>query len=124
LCVSPGSHACGKLTLRQSSLFASWFSCKSHGPFAWRLLTIIPVGLGGIYWLHLNWGRYFESPRKTSLAIVNALIAGIGATIVSARLANGGRQTDREQCGLGLYVSGKAIHDHSGGKAFTCANTG
>ncbi|RJE24931.1 hypothetical protein PHISCL_02763 [Aspergillus sclerotialis] len=74
-----------------SSLFASWFS----------------FGLGGIYWLHLNWGKYFSSPSKFILAIINALIAGIGATI----------------CGLGLYVSGKAIHDHAGGSAFTCANT-
>lgn len=50
-----------------SSLFASWFS----------------YGLGGIYWLHLNWGRWFSSPRKIALTIVNLLIAGIGATIVS-----------------------------------------
>ncbi|OJJ86277.1 uncharacterized protein ASPGLDRAFT_45323 [Aspergillus glaucus CBS 516.65] len=73
-----------------SALFASWFS----------------FGLGGVYWLHLNWGQYFSSPRKIVLTIINVLIVGIGATI----------------CGLGLYVSGKAIHDDSSKASFTCAN--
>lgn len=74
-----------------SSLFASWFS----------------YGLGGIYWMHLNWGRMFSSPRKIALTIVNAGIIIIGGTL----------------CGLGLYVSGKAIHDDSGKGAWTCSNT-
>lgn len=43
----------------------------------------VAVGLGGVYWLHLNWGRYFSSPRKIALTIINALIAIIGGTIVS-----------------------------------------
>ncbi|KAF4271442.1 hypothetical protein KXV22_006958 [Aspergillus fumigatus] len=74
-----------------SSLFASWFS----------------YGLPGVYWLHINWGRWFSSPRKICLTIVNLLIVCIGATM----------------CGLGLYVSGKAIHDDSSNTSFTCANT-
>jgi hypothetical protein len=74
-----------------SSLFASWFS----------------YGLGGVYWLHLNRGQLFSSPRKICLTILNSLIIIIGATL----------------CGLGLYVSGKAIHDDSGSGAWTCKNT-
>ncbi|KAL5361209.1 transmembrane amino acid transporter protein-domain-containing protein [Aspergillus floccosus] len=74
-----------------SSLFASWFS----------------YGLGGVYWLHLNWGRWFSSPRKIFLTFINILIVLMGGCL----------------CGLGLYVSGKAIHDDSAKTSFTCANT-
>ncbi|PLB51294.1 amino acid transporter [Aspergillus steynii IBT 23096] len=74
-----------------SSLFASWFT----------------YGLSGVYWLHLNWGRWFSSPRKTFLTILNMLIVLIGGAI----------------CGLGLYVSGKAIHDDASKTSFSCANT-
>ncbi|KAJ5612313.1 hypothetical protein N7510_005507 [Penicillium lagena] len=73
-----------------SSLFASWFS----------------YGLGGVYWLHINWGRWFSSPRKICLTILNMTIVCIGATM----------------CGLGLYVSGKAIHDDASSNSFSCAN--
>ncbi|OJJ44450.1 hypothetical protein ASPZODRAFT_72130 [Penicilliopsis zonata CBS 506.65] len=74
-----------------SSLFASWFS----------------YGLGGVYWLHLNWGQCFSSPRKIALTVINVLIILMGGTL----------------CGLGLYVSGKAIHDDTGNASFSCANT-
>ena len=50
-----------------SSLFASWFT----------------YGLSGVFWLYLNRGRYFESPRKIFLTILNATIFCIGAAIVS-----------------------------------------
>lgn len=53
-----------KTNWTQSSLFASWFS----------------YGLPGVYWLHINWGRWFSSPRKICLTIVNLLIVCIGAT--------------------------------------------
>lgn len=69
--------------------------------------NLLAVGLGGVYWLHLNWGRYLSSPRKIALTVINVIIVGIGATI----------------CGLGLYVSGKAIHDDTAKSSFTCANT-
>ncbi|KAE8377561.1 amino acid transporter [Aspergillus bertholletiae] len=75
-----------------SSLFASWFT----------------YGLSGVYWLHMNWGYWFSSPRKIALTILNFIIVGIGGTI----------------CGLGLYASGKAIHDDSSNASFTCANNG
>ncbi|KAJ5611937.1 hypothetical protein N7528_009042 [Penicillium herquei] len=73
-----------------SSLFASWFS----------------YGLGGVYWLHINWGKWFSSPRKIALTILNVLIVLIGACM----------------CGLGLYVSGKAIHDDASSNSFSCAS--
>lgn len=73
-----------------SSLFASWFS----------------YGLGGVYWLHINKGKWFTSPRKIALTILNVCIILIGGCM----------------CGLGLYVSGKAIHDDSSNNSFSCSN--
>ncbi|KAJ5123110.1 hypothetical protein N7448_009207 [Penicillium atrosanguineum] len=73
-----------------SSLFASWFS----------------YGLPGVYWLHLNWGQWFSSPRKIFLTALNMCIVLIGGCM----------------CGLGLYVSGKAIHDDASNNSFSCAN--
>jgi hypothetical protein len=62
--------------------------------------------MSGIFWLFLNRGKYFSSPRKITLTIINLLIVGIGGTI----------------CGLGLYVSGKAIHDNPSNASFSCRN--
>ncbi|KAF4767480.1 hypothetical protein N7455_011364 [Penicillium solitum] len=73
-----------------SSLFASWFS----------------YGLGGVYWLHINKGKWFSSPRKIALTIANVCIIMIGGCM----------------CGLGLYVSGKAIHDDASNNSFSCAS--
>ena len=50
-----------------SALFASWFT----------------YGLSGVFWLYMNKGKYFSSPRKMFLTVLNALIFCIGATIVS-----------------------------------------
>ncbi|GIC92691.1 neutral amino acid permease [Aspergillus udagawae] len=73
------------------ALFASWFT----------------YGLSGIFWLHLNWGKYTASPRKIFLTVVNLFCLVFGAGL----------------CGLGLYVSGKAIHDNPSSASFSCANT-
>ncbi|KAL2793058.1 transmembrane amino acid transporter protein-domain-containing protein [Aspergillus keveii] len=73
-----------------SSLFASWFS----------------YGLGGVYWLHINRGMWFSSPRKIFLTALNVCIVLIGGCM----------------CGLGLYVSGKAIHDDASSNSFSCAS--
>lgn len=75
----------------QSALFASWFS----------------YGLSGIYWLHLNYGQWFASPRKIALTVLNAAIAVFGLVL----------------CVLGLYASGTAIHNDANSNSFTCANT-
>ena len=53
-----------------SSLFASWFT----------------YGLSGVFWLFMNRGKYFKNPRKSALTVLNALVFGIGATIVSLLL--------------------------------------
>ncbi|KAJ5094887.1 hypothetical protein N7532_007220 [Penicillium argentinense] len=74
-----------------SALFASWFS----------------YGLSGIYWLHLNRGQWFASPRKVAMTVLNVAIALFGLAL----------------CVLGLYASGTAIHDDSSKASFTCGNT-
>lgn len=73
-----------------SALFASWFS----------------YGLSGIYWLHLNAGQWFASPRKIALTILNIAIALFGLAL----------------CVLGLYASGTAIHNDTSTSSFTCKN--
>lgn len=64
-------------------------------------------GLSGMFWLFLNWGRYKSSWRKICLTIINLLIVGIGGCL----------------CGMGLWVSGKAIHDQKTGSSFSCAGS-
>ncbi|KAJ5354373.1 uncharacterized protein N7496_012806 [Penicillium cataractarum] len=65
-------------------------------------------GLSGIFWLFLNWGKYGRSWRKMFLTGVNLIIVVIGGCL----------------CGMGLWVSGKAIHDNSSKASFSCnANT-
>ena len=64
-------------------------------------------GLSGIFWLFLNHGGYFKNWKKSCLTIVNSLIVLLGAAIF----------------GIGLYASGKAIHDDAGKSAsWSCAN--
>ncbi|GLI78115.1 hypothetical protein PoHVEF18_006415 [Penicillium ochrochloron] len=74
-----------------SALFASWFS----------------YGLSGVYWLHLNAGQWFASPRKIALTILNVAIALFGLAL----------------CVLGLYASGTAIHDDTSSASFSCSST-
>ena len=50
-----------------SSLFASWFT----------------YGLGGVFWLFLNKGKYTATKRKIVLTVVNTIIVGFGFAIVS-----------------------------------------
>ncbi|PYH49809.1 uncharacterized protein BP01DRAFT_331266 [Aspergillus saccharolyticus JOP 1030-1] len=63
-------------------------------------------GFSGMFWLYLNKDQLFASPRKIALTILNALIVGIAACV----------------CGLGLYVSGRSLHDDANGSSFSCAN--
>ena len=51
-----------------SSLFSSWFT----------------YGLSGVFWLHLNKGRWFESRRTIALTVLNSVIVLLGALIVSS----------------------------------------
>ncbi|RAH77147.1 amino acid transporter [Aspergillus japonicus CBS 114.51] len=63
-------------------------------------------GFSGMFWLYLNKDRLFSSPRKIALTILNALIVGIAACV----------------CGLGLYVSGRSLHEDANSSSFSCAN--
>ncbi|OQE36812.1 hypothetical protein PENCOP_c011G05766 [Penicillium coprophilum] len=62
-------------------------------------------GLSGVFWLFLNRGQYWASWKKMVLTAINLGIVAIGACL----------------CGMGLWVSGKAIHDDSSGASFSCA---
>ncbi|RJE21869.1 hypothetical protein PHISCL_05787 [Aspergillus sclerotialis] len=91
---------------------------------AWIIASAIPVfsnllslmsalfgswftyGLPAIFWLYMNRSHWFSSPKKVALTLVNTLALCVGIIV----------------CGLGLYTSGKAIHDQPGGKTFSCAN--
>ncbi|KAH2538098.1 hypothetical protein KXW97_005841 [Aspergillus fumigatus] len=70
-----------------ASLFASWFT----------------YGFSALFWLYLNKGRFFSTPMKTALTILNVVIMGVACCI----------------CGLGLYVSGKALHDDPSSASFS-----
>ncbi|KAJ9487893.1 hypothetical protein VN97_g5409 [Penicillium thymicola] len=65
-------------------------------------------GLSGIFWLFLNRGQYVASWKKMALAAINLVIVAIGACL----------------CGMGLWVSGKAIHDDTSGASFSCGARG
>ncbi|KAF9894026.1 hypothetical protein FE257_008998 [Aspergillus nanangensis] len=73
-----------------TALFASWFT----------------FGLPGAFWLYMNQGLWFSSPRKVFLTVLNTISIGIGIIL----------------CGLGLYASGSAIHDDPSSRSFSCAN--
>ncbi|KAJ5982828.1 hypothetical protein N7481_004927 [Penicillium waksmanii] len=51
-------------------------------------------------------GQYFSTGSKTVLTVCNAIILGIGCAMT----------------GMGLYVSGRAIHEDSGSNTWACAN--
>ncbi|KAF2144509.1 uncharacterized protein K452DRAFT_349612 [Aplosporella prunicola CBS 121167] len=63
-------------------------------------------GLSGIFWLFINSGGWFRDSHKSCLAVINLGIVALGAAI----------------CGIGLYAAGKAIHDHSAGSSWSCAD--
>ncbi|KAJ5421502.1 Amino acid transporter transmembrane [Penicillium cf. griseofulvum] len=73
-----------------TALFASWFT----------------YGLSGIFWLFMNKGKWFSSPRKIALTLLNVIVISVGAAL----------------CGLGLWVSGKSLHDNPSSASFSCAN--
>ncbi|PKY08609.1 putative amino acid transporter [Aspergillus campestris IBT 28561] len=91
----------------------SWVVAESIPVFN-NLLSLISAlfgswfsfGLPAIFWLHMNRGRYFQTTAKACLTVVNVLILGIACAI----------------CGLGLYVSGVAIHEDSSNSSWSCAN--
>ncbi|KAJ5641483.1 hypothetical protein N7490_005483 [Penicillium lividum] len=91
---------------------------------AWIIASAIPVfsdllslitalfaswfsfGFPSIMWLFMNKGVYFSSPRKIVMTVINLIIIAIAFAL----------------CGMGLWVSGKALHDNSNSASFSCAN--
>ncbi|KAB8260955.1 transmembrane amino acid transporter protein-domain-containing protein [Aspergillus pseudonomiae] len=73
-------------------------------PFGYS--AFLQYGLSATFWLYLNKDRLFATPMKIFLTILNVLIFAIAGCI----------------CGLGLYVSGKALHDDPSSASFSCAN--
>jgi hypothetical protein len=63
-------------------------------------------GMSGIFWLFLNKGQYGKNVKKMFLTALNIVIVAIGAAV----------------CGIGLYASGKAIHDDNSGASWSCAD--
>ncbi|KAJ5632516.1 hypothetical protein N7490_008855 [Penicillium lividum] len=63
-------------------------------------------GLPAVFWFHMNKGQYFKNWKKTCLTIINVGVFGCALAI----------------CGLGLWVSGVAIHNDSSSSAWSCAN--
>jgi hypothetical protein len=54
-----------------TALFASWFT----------------FGLPGVFWIYMNQGLWFSSPRKVFLTVLNVLIICIGCILVSSIVA-------------------------------------
>jgi hypothetical protein len=63
-------------------------------------------GLAGILWLYMARGSWFSTKKNIALTVVNVILFAFGCTI----------------CGVGLYASGTAIHDDSGGASWSCAD--
>ncbi|CAG8934330.1 unnamed protein product [Penicillium salamii] len=59
-----------------------------------------------LFWLHMNRGQYFSTLSKGLLTICNLSILAIAFAM----------------CGMGLYVSGRAINESSGSSSWSCAN--
>jgi hypothetical protein len=64
-------------------------------------------GMSGYFWLYLNWGNYTANWKKMSLTILNIATFWLGAAI----------------CGIGLYASGKSIHDSQSGGSWSCSRS-
>ncbi|KAI9038225.1 putative amino acid transporter [Aspergillus affinis] len=65
-------------------------------------------GLPAIFGLGMNKGQLFSSPRRSCVTIIQLTVVGMACAI----------------CGLGLYVTGKSIHETSQSSSWTCANNG
>ncbi|KAL4957858.1 transmembrane amino acid transporter protein-domain-containing protein [Aspergillus filifer] len=63
-------------------------------------------GLSGIFWLFMNKGKYFKNWKKIALTGLNLLAIAVAVVL----------------CGMGLWVSGKALHDNPSSNSFSCAN--
>ncbi|PKY00980.1 amino acid transporter [Aspergillus campestris IBT 28561] len=62
-------------------------------------------GLSGVFWLFMNRGQYFASPQKVLLTVLNVGLVGIATAL----------------CALGLWSSGRSIHEEGGRNSFSCS---
>ncbi|KAL2827320.1 hypothetical protein BDW59DRAFT_171353 [Aspergillus cavernicola] len=65
------------------------------------------IGLPGAFWLFMNKGLWFYSPKKIFLTCLNVFCFIIDLHGLTS---------------IGLYASGKAIHDNPSSASFSCAN--
>ncbi|KAJ5242977.1 Amino acid transporter transmembrane [Penicillium citrinum] len=63
-------------------------------------------GFTGIFGLYMDKGLWFASPKKTFQTMLNTFAITVGVVL----------------CVLGLYSSGKTIHDNPGSSSFSCAD--
>ncbi|KAL9109323.1 MAG: hypothetical protein Q9227_006078 [Pyrenula ochraceoflavens] len=61
-------------------------------------------GLSGVFWLFMNKGQYFANWKKACLTVSASFLFLVGGAV----------------CILGLWTSGDAIHNASGGASWTC----
>ena len=54
--------------VRQTALFGSWFT----------------FGFTGMFWLHINKGLWFSSPKKIALTFLNTFAIAVGIVLVSS----------------------------------------
>lgn len=61
--------------------------------------------------------------KKMALTAINLVIVAIGACLVCRIFQSRTiyQTANLMKCGMGLWVSGKAIHDDSSGTSFSCA---
>lgn len=62
------SNPLGGINTRQTALFGSWFT----------------FGFTGIFWLHMNKGLWFSSPKKIALTFLNTFAIAVGIVLVSS----------------------------------------
>ncbi|KAK8183597.1 transmembrane amino acid transporter protein-domain-containing protein [Phyllosticta capitalensis] len=68
--------------------------------------SFFSYALGGLMWMHVYKGEWFKGGRNIASFVASSFLILIGCAI----------------CGLGLYASGKAMHDQSGGSSWSCAD--
>ena len=75
----------------------------------------------------MNKGKYLSTWSMIALTCLNVVIVIVGAVIVSIPSSQPcvvkSHAKRSQQCGLGLYASGKELYEGKGGEVFTCKDT-
>ncbi|TKA63172.1 hypothetical protein B0A49_07190 [Cryomyces minteri] len=110
---------------RSARAYGSWYAiCATIWLMGWVIAEAVPAfnqllalvgslfctwfsfGCCAYFWLWMNWGSWNKGWRKRSLVVVNLAMFAVCCAL----------------CGIGLYASGKEIHDGHGGQVFSCAD--